>query len=210
MRSIFRTTFIEIIKRHYRYVMAFVVGVGVVCVGWLVWRGAGTSVTTEVPAPQVIPSAAHTFSRSLPTRLIIPKMNLDTTFVKSLSLNADRTIEVPEVYDKVGWYNGGVSPGEVGPSVILGHVDSYQGPAIFYHLGILDVGDEIVVERADGTTATFMVTDKERVSQDDFPTERVYGPLNHAGLRLVTCTGTYNKGTLKYSHNLIVYAKLKE
>lgn len=210
MRSIFRTTFIEIIKRHYRYVMAFVVGVAVVCVGWVVWRGAGTSVTTEVPAPQVIPIAAHTFSRSLPTRLIIPKMNLDTTFVKSLSLNADRTIEVPEVYDKVGWYNGGVSPGEVGPSVILGHVDSYQGPAIFYHLGILDVGDEIVVERADGTTATFMVTDKERVSQDDFPTERVYGPLNHAGLRLVTCTGTYNKGTLKYSHNLIVYAKLKE
>jgi sortase (surface protein transpeptidase) len=89
-------------------------------------------------------------------------------------------------------------------------VDSYEGAAVFYHLGELEAGDEIEVTRADGTVATFVVTEKERVPQDNFPTLDVYGPIDYAGLRLVTCTGVYDHGTLRYSHNLIVYAVLKE
>lgn len=158
----------------------------------------------------VATTATSTFARSLPVRLVIPKINLDTTFVSPLDLNNDGTVSVPDSYEKVGWYVQGASPGEIGPAVILGHVDSYEGPAIFFSLGQLEEGDEVQVERGDGTTATFIVTGKERLPQDKFPTEKVYGQIDYAGLRLVTCTGIYNRGNERYSHNLIVYARLKE
>jgi len=150
------------------------------------------------------------YARSAPTRLIIPKIELDTTFVEPLGLNEDRTVEVPDNYEQVGWYKNGATPGEVGSSVILGHVDSYEGPAIFYDLRELEEGDEVFIERLDGTAATFIVTGTETVSQDEFPTLAVYGPTEEPALRLVTCTGVYSHGTLRYSHNLIVYGKLKE
>lgn len=150
------------------------------------------------------------YARSAPSRLIIPKINLDTTFVPPLGLNEDKTVSVPDSYTEVGWYTYGATPGEIGPAVILGHVDSYEGPAVFFSLGQLEEGDEVMVERADGTTATFVVESKERVPQDNFPTEKVYGQIDYAGLRLVTCSGVFNKGTQEYSHNLIVYARLKD
>ena len=163
---------------------------------------------TKNEAEQVEPVSRY--ARSAPSRLIIPKINLDTTFVPPLELNADQSISVPDSYTEVGWYTYGATPGEIGPSVILGHVDSYDGPAVFFKLGQLEAGDEVMVEREDGTTAIFIVESKERIPQDNFPTEKVYGQINHAGLRLVTCTGVYNHGTPKYSHNLIVYARLKD
>jgi sortase (surface protein transpeptidase) len=141
---------------------------------------------------------------------VIPKIELDTTFVPPLGLNPDKTVSVPDNYIQVGWYSGGATPGEVGPSVILGHVDSFEGPAVFYKLGKLEAGDEVTITRADGTIAVFEVIDTERYSQDAFPTEKVYGPIDFAGLRLITCTGTFNKAEQKYSHNTVVYAKLKE
>lgn len=154
--------------------------------------------------------ATSTFLRSAPIRLIIPKINVDTTFVSPLGLDADQRVSVPASYEEVGWYKNGPTPGEIGPAVILGHVDSHEGPAVFFSLGQLEAGDEVYVEREDGTKATFVVLSKVRVPQSEFPTEDVYGHVNFSGLRLVTCTGIYDHGELKYSHNLIVYAKLKE
>ena len=145
---------------------------------------------------------------SSPQRLQIPKLNIDTTFSASLGLNEQKEIEVPEEYDQVGWYKFGPTPGEIGPAVILGHVDSVDGPAVFYSLGKLEAGDRIYVDREDGSTAEFEVTSLQRVSQDNFPTEEVYGKIDYAGLRLITCSGKYDKVTKRYSNNLIVYAKL--
>lgn len=116
---------------------------------------------------------------------------------------------MPDGYEKVGWYKNGPTPGEVGSSVILGHVDSFEGPAVFYHLGDLETGDLIEVEREDGTIAKFVVDTKERYSRADFPNERVYGPTDKSELRLITCTGTFNHGEQIYSHNLVVYASLQ-
>ena len=184
--------------RHYARVMAFAV-FGVLIGGLIIYAFIGR----EVVAPmvnddeQVVERATSTFARSAPVHLTIPKINLDTTFVEPLGLNSDKTVSVPNSFEQVGWYKGGASPGEI-------------GPAIFYSLGRLEKGDEVEVTREDGSIAVFVVTDKERVSQDNFPTEKVYGAMNYAGLRLVTCTGIYNRGTLKYSHNLIVYAELKK
>lgn len=149
-------------------------------------------------------------SESIPIELSIPKINLKTGFEEPLGVQADGSIEVPKGYTEVGWYKFGPTPGEVGPAVILGHVDSYQGPAVFFLLGQLEIGDEINILRADGSTAAFVVTELERNKQVAFPTEKVYGNIDHAGLRLVTCSGTFNKGVQRYSHNLVVYAKLRE
>jgi sortase (surface protein transpeptidase) len=148
--------------------------------------------------------------RSEPVRLRIPKVGIDTTFERPLGLNQDSTVEVPDSYEEVGWYQYAPTPGELGPAVILGHVDSYEGPAVFYRLGSLKPGDEITVDRADGTTAKFEVTTLERHEQSGFPTELVYGDIDHAGLRLITCSGVFVRGEQRYTHNLIVFARLVE
>lgn len=165
-------------------------------------QGVDTSETIEVATPSL--------PRSQPTKLRIPKIGLDTVFEAPLGLNSDLTVEVPDLYTTVGWYKNGATPGEVGPAVVLGHVDSFQGPAVFFNLKKLAQGDVIEVEREDGTTAVFEVERVKSYAQKDFPTEDVYGPTDGAVLRLITCTGTFDKGKQKYSHNLVVYAKLKE
>lgn len=188
-------------KRHYALVMAFaIVLIGVIYVLTNVLEGGDKNVlpvSTESP-----------YARSIPSRLEIPAINLDTTFVSPLGLLPDQTIAVPDSYTQVGWYRGGSTPGENGPAVILGHVDSIDGPAVFYSLVQLSEGDEIKVSREDGTIAVFAVTKLQRYPQINFPTLEVYGSTDGPTLRLVTCTGTFDKGVQKYSHNLVVYATL--
>ena len=190
-------------KRHYALVMAFaIVLIGAIYVQTNVPNGDGIN-KNVLPAPTESP-----FARAIPLRLEIPAINLDATFVSPLDLLPDQTIAVPDSYTQVGWYRGGSTPGENGPAVILGHVDSIHGPAVFYALGQLREGDEIRVSRADGTIATFSVTKLKRYPQVNFPTLEVYGPTDSPTLRLVTCTGTFDRGVQKYSHNLVVYATL--
>lgn len=190
-------------KRHYALVMAFaIVLIGAIYVLINVLRVSDTN-KNLLPVPTESP-----FARAIPSRLEIPAINLNTTFVSPLDLLPDQTIAVPDSYTQVGWYRGGSTPGENGPAVILGHVDSIHGPAVFYALGQLREGDEIRVSRADGTIATFSVTKLKRYPQVNFPTLEVYGPTDSPTLRLVTCTGTFDKGIQKYSHNLVVYATL--
>lgn len=143
-----------------------------------------------------------------PIRLTILSIGIDAEFEGAVGLTESGEVGVPDSYTEVGWYEHGPTPGELGPAVILGHVDSVDGPAVFYSLGQVRVGDEIRIERADGSVAIFSVTGYERPRQDEFPTERIYGDIDHAGLRLITCTGTYDRGELRYSHNLVVYATL--
>lgn len=202
-------------KRHYGIVMAFAIVCGVVLVGTQSYfrsspNDASEPVTgvTEDTKPAVV--MTNEFDRSLPTRLVIPKLSLDTTFVSPLGLLPDQTIAVPDSFTQVGWYSGGVSPGEVGSSVILGHVDSKTGPAIFYSLGQLAIGDAIEITREDGKMVTYIVTKLERHPQSNFPTMAVYGQTDTPTLRLVTCSGTYNRGKQQYSHNLIVFAELAQ
>lgn len=198
--------------RHYAIVMAFavvaLVGLGLISVLFKTTVLQYYASSGDNSAEEVVRESP--FARSLPVRLHIPKINIDAEFVPPLDLNDDQTVSVPDVYDKVGWYKYGATPGEIGAAVILGHVDSLTGPAVFFSLGQLREGDEIEVTRADGTTAVFVVDELKRYNQQEFPTEKVYGKINHAGLRLVTCTGLFDKGVQRYSHNLVVYASLKD
>jgi len=148
-------------------------------------------------------------SESPPTRLRIPAIGVDTSFV-TLGIDENREIEVPKSFTEVGWYEYGPTPGELGPAVVLGHVDSYEGPAVFFSLGQLRAGDRIEIDREDGSTAVFEVKTSERYPQSNFPTSLVYGDIDHAGLRLITCSGSYDYQSLRYDQNLVVYAELVE
>jgi LPXTG-site transpeptidase (sortase) family protein len=112
----------------------------------------------------------------------------------------------PESYERTGWWLDGPEPGERGPAVIAGHVDSYQGPAVFFRLTELGVGDRVFVDRADGTTAEFVAQRIEQHEKDAFPTEAVYGDTAEAQLRLITCGGDFSREDRRYLDNVIVYA----
>ncbi len=199
-------SFDALTKTHYRLLLGVVL-LSLVIVGTIFFLPN----EAEMPAYDTASSTpAAAMTEAEPVVLSIPKINLEATFEEPLGVLEDGSIQVPRGYDEVGWYKYGPTPGELGPAVILGHVDSFKGPAVFFSLGQLEIGDEISITRADGSAATFAVTELERNEQTSFPTEKVYGNLDHAGLRLVTCSGTFDKGQQRYSHNLIVYAKLVE
>jgi sortase (surface protein transpeptidase) len=124
-----------------------------------------------------------------------------------LGLQSDGTVEVPPGPFPAGWYTGSPTPGELGPAVLVGHVHWNDRAGVFADLASLTSGDEVVVRRADGGSAVFRVTRTEQFSKDAFPTARVYGDLDYAGLRLITCGGR-NLLTGRYEDNVVVFARL--
>ena len=139
-------------------------------------------------------------------RLVIPAIGVDTKLM-ALGLQADGTIEVPPEGFPAGWYTGAPTPGELGPAIIAGHVD-WTGPGVFYNLHNLKPEDQVSVTREDGSVAGFRVTSVEQFPKDQFPTALVYGNLDYAGLRLITCGGSWNPRTRHYEDNLVVFAEL--
>jgi hypothetical protein len=162
------------------------------------------SVVPSVPAPTPV-VAAH-LARSKPVRLQIPAIGVDSTLM-DLGLNADGTMQVPPQGFPAGWYTGSPTPGELGPAIIAGHVD-WTGPGVFYNLRKLRPDDTVSVTREDGSVASFRVTRVEQFAKDKFPTDLVYGNIDFAGLRLITCSGSWNKQTHHYEDNIVVFADL--
>jgi len=148
--------------------------------------------------------------RSVPERLRIPAIGVDTS-VMALGLAADGTVRVPPIaaHSPAGWYDGSPTPGQLGPSVILGHVTVGSfGDGVFLHLKRLRPGDRVSVVRKDGSVATFAVDSVQTVGKSHFPTTAVYGNVDHPALRLITCGGTQISGGGGYPDNVIVYASL--
>jgi sortase (surface protein transpeptidase) len=158
----------------------------------------GPSSAQNLTAPRV-PGAR-------PTALKIPAIGVSTSVVP-LGLNADGTVEVPVDPDKAGWYRRASQPGQVGSAVILGHVDSDVGPAVFYHLKTLTVGDKVEVVRADGSIAEFKVAKLVTYANQDFPAQKVYGYRGRPTLNLVTCGGDYDRSAGGYQANVVVYTE---
>jgi len=125
-----------------------------------------------------------------------------------VGLDSDHAIEVPKSYSEAAWYKLGPTPGTLGAAVIIGHVDSFHGPGVFFNLGDIRPGQIIDVDRADKSLAHFRVDAVNRYSKDLFPTETVYGPINYAGLRLITCGGNFDEVTRSYDSNTVVFASL--
>jgi sortase (surface protein transpeptidase) len=179
---------------------------------------------TRSAAPQTSPSERPTDSIpgsgtseappaadvAAPVRVDIPAIGVSSDLMR-LGLNADGTVAVPplEADDRAGWYERGPAPGDVGPAVLLGHVDSAEyGPGVFFDLGAMVPGDEVQVARADGSVAVFTVDRVERHPKDRFPTIDVYGNTDDAQLRLITCGGDFDAGARSYEDNIIVFASL--
>ncbi|MFI1383650.1 class F sortase [Embleya sp. NPDC020886] len=186
--------------------------------------------TDSGPPPQPMPAAAQpsapptaassaspgassagspAMRRSPPVRIKIPTIKVDAPFI-GLNLNGSGVLEVPPPADRnlAGWYADGVTPGARGNAIVLGHVDTMMGPAVFWGLGSLKPGDTVEIARADGSVARFAVDSVEAFPKDAFPDERVYGKTTDAQLRLITCGGVYDKKAKDYKDNVVVFAHL--
>jgi sortase (surface protein transpeptidase) len=162
--------------------------------------------TTSPPTTAPPPAApAVDAQAAIPTRVQVPRVGIDTT-VLPLGLDPSGALEAPADTEEAGWFTEGPEPGEQGPAVIAGHLDSLTGPAVFYRVRELVAGDVIVVDRADGSRVEFIVSRIEEHAKAAFPTDAVYGPTAGSELRLITCGGAFNRRTGHYLANVIVFA----
>lgn len=161
------------------------------------------------PAPHGI-FAAPPLARSAkqvarPVALTIPAIGVSTP-LEQLGRTPQGTLQVPASTTEAGWYTGSPRPGEIGSSIIAGHIDSTQGPGVFFRLRLLRPGELVYVRRADGTLVVFRVSAEHMYPKNQFPTQRVYGPTPDAELRLITCGGVFDQATGTYLSNVVVYA----
>lgn len=157
--------------------------------------GAGAPVAVPLPP-------------SPPDRIRIPSLRVDAPLM-GLGLTSTGSLDVPPAAkaNLAGWYEAGTSPGERGTSIVAGHVDNADGPAVFFRLGALRRGATVEVDRRDGGTAVFTVDAVEVYDARDFPDEKVYGAATRPELRVITCGGGYSRAT-GYQGNVVVFAHL--
>jgi hypothetical protein len=182
----------------------------------------GVVVTAQQHAPQPLLAAAGTtgpaagnargpsLRRSLPVSVDIPAIGVDSKLLH-LGVNSDGTIRVPSLYTRpseAAWFKYSATPGQIGASVIEGHLDGYHGPAVFFRLGALRPGDRIEVTLADGITAVFRVTGVRQYLKSRFPARAIYGTTGHASLHLITCGGAFDYATGHYLSSTVVFASL--
>jgi sortase (surface protein transpeptidase) len=178
--------------------------------------GPASPSSTASPAPFSAgglqdPSAADSSpeaSATVPQRIQIPSIGVDAA-LEDLALGDGGKLDAPVDYDLAGWYTDGVVPGQVGPAIIAGHVDSPTAPAVFARIGELTQGAEVIVTMSDASTLTFQVGGSMQSAKAEFPTAAVYSNVPTPELRLITCTGTFDSSTGHYLDNLIVFAQLR-
>lgn len=173
---------------------------------WAAPRHVGSvAAASSVPGP---PSARSTsVTSSLPLTLEVPSVGIDTSLIR-LRVAGDGSLEVPGSFGVAGWWADGAEPGAVGAAVIVGHVDSFTGPAVFYRLGKVKVGGTVRVTRADHSVVTFAIDGVRQYAKDQFPADEVYGATPSAALRLITCGGHFDRRRGEYDDNVVVFAHL--
>ena len=172
--------------------------------------GQSSPGSVDVPTRDAVVNPAVNaagLTKSIPTRIEVPSIGVDSSLM-GLGLDAQGAMQVPAEGFPAGWYTGAPTPGETGPAVIAGHVDWAGVPGVFFELANLEPGAEISVTREDGSIARFEVTEVTTFPKDEFPTDLVYGTLDYAGLRLITCGGAFDEGASSYQDNVVAFAKL--
>src|SRR5262249_40090750 len=175
--------------------------------------GASGAAPRRRPTPPRAPqglAAAPPVARSArqvarPVALTIPAIGVRTV-LETLGRTPQGTLQVPVNTTEAGWYTGGPRPGEIGSSIIVGHIDSTQGPGVFFRLRLLRPGELVYVRRSDRTLVVFRVYAERMYPKNLFPTEQVYGPTPDAELHLITCGGAFDQATGSYLSNVVVYA----
>jgi LPXTG-site transpeptidase (sortase) family protein len=180
--------------------------------GLVAWQKLNGRPPPAASAPLVVPDISVASSTAPlwaglsgpPTEVRIPSIGVSSS-LERLTLDSTGALRAPRDYASAGWFAGGVAPGDAGPAVIAGHVDSYRGPAIFYRLHQLRPGDLVQVQRA-GQWLSFQVVSIEQYAKDKFPSAKVYRPTPGPELRLITCGGGFDSAKRSYQDNLVVYA----
>lgn len=159
----------------------------------------------DQPPPRAFP----VLDPSRPERLEIPAIRVSAP-VLDVGLAGDGSVDVPPLkrHNEAGWFEGGPTPGQFGPALIVGHADTRSGPSVFHRLGELKPGQEIRVSRADGSLAVFQVNSVETFDKSSLPAQRVYGDYSRPSLRLMTCGGKWLGGEEGYQDNVVVFASL--
>ncbi|HLL60496.1 MAG TPA: class F sortase [Candidatus Nitrosocosmicus sp.] len=168
-------------------------------------KNSAPSITnTPTPSPTPTPIAG------LPKKLIIPKIQVDTE-LEYMGVDPDGAMQVPQDWNKAGWFSGGIRPGEIGKAAIDGHFDTDTGmPAVFWNLGQLNPGDEIKILDDRNKIYTFIVQTKQNHEYDKFPLNELIGKSNKKELNIVTCTGYWNFETNNYSHRMLITTELSK
>lgn len=166
-----------------------------------------TQTPTDIRPPK--PQKKRRVWRQLarPVRLSIPAIAASASMIP-LGRNSDGTIQTPDNTVETGWYTPGPGPGEKGAAIVVGHVDSYKGPGIFFHLPALRRGDNVNITLANNERLRFVVTGSKDVSKERFPTRLVFARTDVPTLRLITCGGVFDRATGHYLNNYIVFARL--
>ncbi|HST83532.1 MAG TPA: class F sortase [Kineosporiaceae bacterium] len=191
------------------------IGIALLAVGLTASNPVAVNLPSAGPVPR--PAAASTADPApfrsvrtytgvaVPVRLRIPSQKIDTP-LRRLGLAADGTIAAPREWQVAGWYDRGPRPGQNGPAVVVGHIDSRAGPAVFFRLPDLMRGAAVYVDRKDGSTVRFRVAGRRQVAKDRFPATAVYSPSLQPSLVLITCGGTFDRSAGHYRDNIIVTA----
>jgi hypothetical protein len=192
---------------------ALLIGGGAAAVGIAVAAQQHAPQPSATAAGATGPSAGKAWwlslRRSMPVSVEIPAIGVHSVLLR-LGVKPDGTMQVPPLQRPrtAAWYKYSVTPGQIGTSVIEGHVDNDQGPAVFYRLGALRPGDLVNVRLADGITAVFRVTGVRQYLKSAFPAKAVYRAARFAALRLITCGGAFDYATSQYLSSTVVYAFL--
>jgi len=186
-------------------------------------QGAGAVAYAAISGPEPVqvgplggsalraPVAARppTGPQPAPVAIDLPSIDVHSDLV-TLDVDPTGMLEVPEDFDLAGWWAAGPAPGADGAAVVVGHLDSHRGPAVFFRVPTLEPGEAIEVRRADGSTAVFVVDAVRQYSKDSLPTREIYGPTPAPELRLITCGGRFDRRTRSYEDNIVVFAHQRE
>jgi sortase (surface protein transpeptidase) len=211
------TSVVNVLRRNTAIAILIVVAFGLFAAAGVTARNSRLArpphqLDRLLPAPTGTLAATATSTVSprkqmpVPVRLLIPAIGVNAVFVP-LSRNHNGTVQVPRSFYQVGWFKPGPEPGEAGAAVVLGHVDSKSGPAVFYRLRALRRGDVITIIVRTGSKIRFVVTGMEAVPKHHFPTRLIYRHSGGPGLRLITCDGRFDSATGHYVDNFIVFAR---
>ncbi|MDD7916183.1 class F sortase [Actinomycetospora callitridis] len=180
------------------------IGLIVVLVGLALVVGMNSSGPSGFGSPAPLAASA-------PTRVTVPSISAESSLVPT-GLQENGSLEVPPVSEpmQASWFDQSPTPGEVGPSIVLGHVNGGGRPGIFVNLKDVVAGAQVFIDRADGQRAVFEVSRVDTIPKDSFPTDAVYNDTANPQLRLITCGGDYDRSARSYLSNVIVYADFVE
>ncbi|NNN08279.1 MAG: class F sortase [Acidimicrobiaceae bacterium] len=170
-------------------------------------KSASELTAKNLPSISSVSYVGAPVNRSTPIHLSIPQIGVSTALMQ-LGLNSDGSVQVPTNIAEAGWYKYDVTPGQKGSAVILGHVDNYKGPAVFFYLDHLSLGSRVFVTLESGRTLQFAVIGVRMYSKSNFPDQLVYGPRSYPALQLVTCGGVFDPATGHYLSNIVVFTAL--